>query len=268
MAAETKQVFRAQHDREHPFVRIANSAMQDARLSFRARGVLGYILSKPDSFRHSAESLAKQGTEGREAIERTFTEMKALGYCLRITERDPKTGRIKSRNVFYEQPTTDFQESATDAPDYGISGVGPTTAYRDPENRPPENRLLENRATAFQECIKPLSNNDCNETTVIEPTVEERGVGGNEIVPVAKNALTNPLYPSICVHFAPIAERLTMVEDGVAEAFEHWCRLKATWFQKDGVTASNAHHHFESWLRSTREGKGWMHRKLDHSKGF
>lgn len=174
MPAETKQVIRSTHGRDNPFVRIANVAVQDGRLSFRARGVLAFVLSKPDNFRHSAESLAKQGTEGREAMEKAITELKALGYCRRVTERDPESGRLKSRNVFFEQPTTGIQESDEASTDNGIPVVGPTTVYRDPANRLLENRDPVNRGTVSQECIKRLSNNDGRITTVEETKDAER----------------------------------------------------------------------------------------------
>src|SRR3954468_20475776 len=98
------------------FVRIDNSAMQDARLSFRARGVLAFVLSKPKDFRHSAEGLAKQSAEGPHAMEGAIKELIDAGRCKRIKNRDSK-GHIRSVLHFYEtpQPTAENRGSVPTA---------------------------------------------------------------------------------------------------------------------------------------------------------
>jgi hypothetical protein len=71
---------------------IARHVLQDERLSYRARGVLASIMSRPDGWRTSAEQLAKQGKEGREAIRAALKELETVGYLGRARVQDAETG--------------------------------------------------------------------------------------------------------------------------------------------------------------------------------
>jgi len=70
---------------------IQRDVLQDQRLSFRARGILAYLLSLPDGWKTSAAQLSKQlkehpesadskAKEGREAVERALRELVTVGY--------------------------------------------------------------------------------------------------------------------------------------------------------------------------------------------
>jgi hypothetical protein len=69
---------------------IQRDVLQDKRLSFRARGILAYLLSLPDGWRTSAAQLSKElkaaesadakAKEGREAVERALRELVTVGY--------------------------------------------------------------------------------------------------------------------------------------------------------------------------------------------
>lgn len=74
--------------REHGFTILPNAALEDARLSWRARGVLAYLLSRPDGWTTSAERLTPLGTEGRDAIRTSLRELEAAGYLTRTRTAD------------------------------------------------------------------------------------------------------------------------------------------------------------------------------------
>ena len=63
---------------ESNFSVISNSVIRDTRLSYRARGVLLDILSRPDNWRISADSLARSGSEGRHAILTALKELREV----------------------------------------------------------------------------------------------------------------------------------------------------------------------------------------------
>lgn len=69
------------------FTVVPTAALEDARLSFRARGVLAFLISKPDAWKVRAESIASAGKEGKEAIKTALRELKDLGYYRVVTER-------------------------------------------------------------------------------------------------------------------------------------------------------------------------------------
>jgi hypothetical protein len=63
---------------------LLRSALQDERLSFRARGVLVSVLSRPMDWQTSAARLARQSpTEGRDALKTALIELETCGYLRR-----------------------------------------------------------------------------------------------------------------------------------------------------------------------------------------
>lgn len=106
------------------FTVMKNNVLRDDRISFRARGVLAAILSRPDDWRTSAELLAKQsgGREGRDAIASAMKELREAGYLVTRTERDPATGRIRTVNYIFDEPQ---QTEMPDLAGTGLAGRGP-----------------------------------------------------------------------------------------------------------------------------------------------
>jgi hypothetical protein len=88
---------------ERDFTIIRNATLRDARLTFKARGLLAFILSQPEGYRVSAEELAVEGPDGRDAIRSALREMEAGGY-LRREKRRTGDGRLMTDAVLYEVP--------------------------------------------------------------------------------------------------------------------------------------------------------------------
>lgn len=78
----------------NPFVMIDHRPLCDSRLSWRARGILAYLLSKPDDWQIVIEHLIKQGTEGRDAVKSAFQELRELGYASLEVFRDSESGKV------------------------------------------------------------------------------------------------------------------------------------------------------------------------------
>ena len=79
--------------RLHRFVALPNDAVEDVRLSYRARGLLAYLLSRPDGWHTDSTRLAAGAKEGRDAVRAALGELEAIGYLLREKYRDRETGR-------------------------------------------------------------------------------------------------------------------------------------------------------------------------------
>ena len=93
------------------FTTIISEALEDTRLSFRARGVLAWLLSKPDGWKINADNIAQEGTEGRDAILTALKELEIAGYLRRERVQMPG-GTWHSRSMLYESPSPEKPTSA------------------------------------------------------------------------------------------------------------------------------------------------------------
>jgi hypothetical protein len=99
--------------RSHPearFTIIPDETLRDPRLSYLARGLLGEILSRPDDWVTSADSIwhrarSERGGkgEGRDALRAAFAELAAAGYLHRERHR-ARRGRITTVLHVFDAP--------------------------------------------------------------------------------------------------------------------------------------------------------------------
>lgn len=94
------------------FAQIHNDALADGRLSFKARGILAFLLSRPPGWKTSAERLAKSGIDGERAVKSGLKELEATGYLKRTRTHadgsDPNhpAGTWIHNQVITDQPAT------------------------------------------------------------------------------------------------------------------------------------------------------------------
>lgn len=95
-------IIRAARPEAH-FVMIRNAVARDENLSFRARGVLVAILSRPDDWSISAENLAREGQESVKMIYRVLKELENAGYVRRRRVRNAQ-GQLRTETLVYDEP--------------------------------------------------------------------------------------------------------------------------------------------------------------------
>lgn len=64
------------------FAQIHTGALADGALSFKARGILAYLLSLPAGAEISAEKITRSGTDGERAVKSGIKELQDAGYLL------------------------------------------------------------------------------------------------------------------------------------------------------------------------------------------
>lgn len=89
--------------RSRNFTVIDNATLADGRLSWAARGLLVYLLSKPDDWCVSPKQLINAGTAGRDAVYGYLAELETVGYAAKSRAR--KTGQFAGYDwVIYDSP--------------------------------------------------------------------------------------------------------------------------------------------------------------------
>ncbi|NKQ22767.1 helix-turn-helix domain-containing protein, partial [Brevibacillus laterosporus] len=73
--------------RENPFVQIDKTPINDDRLSWKAKGLLVYLLSKPDDWTIMIIDLIKHAKDGRDSVYSGLKELEHAGYLSRVRER-------------------------------------------------------------------------------------------------------------------------------------------------------------------------------------
>lgn len=99
---DTARIIRAPRNADHPYFLLSRSVPQDARLSWEARGVLCYVLSKPDHWEMQVQDLMNGGgapgnvasRTGRDKVYRILSELERTGYVRRERRRLPN-GRFE-----------------------------------------------------------------------------------------------------------------------------------------------------------------------------
>lgn len=86
------------------FTVIRKAALEDERLSWKAKGLLAYLLTKPPGWKVSTGQLSRVGPDGKDATSAAMRELVACGYSAMVEQK--KMGQI----VGYDYIITDAPE--------------------------------------------------------------------------------------------------------------------------------------------------------------
>jgi len=74
-----------------PFTQVANVVLNDTNISFKAKGLYGYLYSKDDTYDFAAKRIAKDSSDGLDSVLAGLKELEMGGYILR---HKLKSGRV------------------------------------------------------------------------------------------------------------------------------------------------------------------------------
>ena len=81
------------------FTQISNAILLDERLSFKARGILALILSRPTNWRiYVMELIARSAKDGKKAVQSGIKELFEIGYLTLSSNYNQKTGQFEGRS--------------------------------------------------------------------------------------------------------------------------------------------------------------------------
>lgn len=89
-------IIRTPKNSDRPFFSTARVTAQDSKLSFEARGVLWYLLSKPDDWIVQVSDVMREGGLGRDKAKRLLKELRDAGYIETETVHN-KEGRFAGK---------------------------------------------------------------------------------------------------------------------------------------------------------------------------
>lgn len=108
----TPTIYRVVKNKENPYVMIDRRPVDNPKLSFKAKGILTYLLSRPDGWEVSVADLIKHGADGEGAVRSGLKELKLAGHMKYTKSR--KQGRITGWLIeVFEiplSPDSDFQD--------------------------------------------------------------------------------------------------------------------------------------------------------------
>jgi uncharacterized phage protein (TIGR02220 family) len=87
------------------YVVLNRTALNDERLSWKAKGIIAYMLSMPDNWKFYIEEIASHAKDGVDSLRSGIKELSKYGYVKRFPIRDEKTQKIiEWETVIYESP--------------------------------------------------------------------------------------------------------------------------------------------------------------------
>lgn len=109
MSEKAQTIFRIEKNPDNPFVMIDRRAVENPKLSWKAKGLLAYLLSRPDDWVVRFRDLAKRAPDGAHTIRVAMKELKDAGHVTVETIREG--GRItKWIYRIHEEPHGGFQQ--------------------------------------------------------------------------------------------------------------------------------------------------------------
>lgn len=124
--------------RDNPFAQIDKSVFEDTAISWKAKGILGYLLTKPNDWKVNVADIVKRSPKsngqskkgnGEDAVYQALKELRGAGYARLIIKREKGViigTEWEVSEVKFEKPDTvlpdrdnpDTAKPDTDNPDY------------------------------------------------------------------------------------------------------------------------------------------------------
>lgn len=84
---------------------MSNHHLRDKNLSYKAKGLLSFMLSLPEDWDYSINGLVSISKEGVKAIRNILQELQKYGYLV-IEKKQNEIGQFEYEYLIYEQPDT------------------------------------------------------------------------------------------------------------------------------------------------------------------
>lgn len=132
--------------RENPYVILDKTFLSDNRISWKAKGILAYLMSKPDDWKVIIGNLINQSTDGEKSVYSGLRELEKYGYMTRERVRDEKGKFIHMEYIVYELPIATTPDESSISSTSPFSACGKTARRKSSRRKggTTNNRLLLN----------------------------------------------------------------------------------------------------------------------------
>ena len=105
----SETVFKRQK-KETNYTILDNTFIKDTNLSWKAKGVMTYLLSLPDDWELHISELQNHATDGRESLQKVLRELVEKGYLIKEQTRNEKGVFQSNKFIIVEKPSTENQQ--------------------------------------------------------------------------------------------------------------------------------------------------------------
>jgi hypothetical protein len=139
---------------------MSNFHLKDKELSLKAKGLLSFMLSLPESWDYSVRGLATILPESDGTIKSTLKELEVTGYLVRDQRVDPQTGKFgKAEYTLYEKPHNNKEVEPWDKNPPAVKPTAEnclTNIYTKKQSTKKESKKEKNIGVSYEEIIDPL----------------------------------------------------------------------------------------------------------------
>lgn len=194
------------------YVVMNRTALNDDRLSWKAKGIMAYMLSMPDDWVFYMDELISHAKDGKDSFRSGFKELKDAGYVDRKPIKDEQTKKIVEWETIVHEVPFKNDEPHTDFPHMEKPQVGNPEVEKPQVENPP---LLSTDNN--QVLNKPNTDNNQVLTNNKEESVSQSVDFGNLATFYEKNI--GPLLPVISQELGLLYDAYKDVEL-IQEAFK------------------------------------------------
>lgn len=198
-------IIRTVKDRSHPYVMIHRRLFEDSRLSLEARGLMGYLLSKPDDWQVRVPDLQRTANVGRDQMRRILRELESAGYLVRRRTHGAN-GRWTWESLIHETP---LEQPSPENP----SMVNPPTdkpttdrpALDDPPvAEPAADHPAADKTPIYQVVTVPIkeSTNKERDDSNPDPPEDSRGDGAEATSETTRRPAYSPYIAAVILDFS------------------------------------------------------------------
>lgn len=205
------QKITVEKNKENPYVMLNKKPLDDTRLSWKAKGVWAYLLSKPDGWSVRPKDIENRSKDGRESVAGALNELEQFGYIVRtqlkekgkfagfsysifeepLEEQPAKPKRVRNKKPQTEKPST-------------VNNVKPQTGK--PLTVKPQTEKPSHSNKRALPCTKTIINETTTEAPVIvvAPILKKNTDG--ELAPdiILPNGITQQLLVNLAIKYVPL----------------------------------------------------------------